>query len=217
MRPERSANRWIDYFATDCDFGPGTSWTRKQEALLSLLKDQEIRSVLDLGANTGHYARLAAAHRREVLATDFDPMLVDAIYVQALSKNLPVYPAVLDFTFPTEPGGVEFRWFKPSTERYAADLVLCFALTHHMVFGKYRLDFEQIARGIRSFSRKWALIEYVERGKIQPSTWRPDADCWYSVENFAEVLRRHFHVVDILPPATDGRRLLLCGPTRRTL
>ncbi len=211
------ADRWIDYFATDCDFGPGTSWTRKQETLLSLLEDKEIRSVLDLGANTGHYAKLAAGLGREVLATDFDPALVDAIYSGAAAEGLALYPAVLDFVYPPSPGGVDYRWFPPATERYSGDLVLCFALAHHLVFGRYRLDFEQIARGIRSYSRAWALVEYVERGKIQPAEWRPDADIWYSVEAFATVLRRHFPVVDVLPAANDGRRLLVCGPYRRSL
>jgi hypothetical protein len=86
-----------------------------------------------------------------------------------------------------------------------------------MVFGKYRMDFDQVARGVRSFTRTWALVEYVERGKIRPAEWRPDADRWYSVDSFASILRRYFPSVDILPPAKDGRRLLVCGPERRPL
>ncbi len=215
LKAEAGPQRWIDYFETDCDFGPGTSWTRKQEALLLMLRDPTIQSVLDLGANTGHYAKLAAEHGREAIATDFDPALVHRIYAGALSNALPIYPAVLDFVYPSEAEGVDYRWFPPATTRYSADLVLCFALAHHMVFGRYRLDFEQIARGVRSFSRGWALVEYVERGKIQPSEWRPDADSWYSAETFAAVLRKHFPLVEILPPANDGRRLLVCGPERR--
>ena len=217
LNPEPTANRWIDYFATDCDFGPGTSWSRKQEALLLMLQDGNIRSVLDLGANIGHYAKLAVDHERQVMAVDFDPGLVDAIYEGTLSSRLPIYSAVMDFTHPTPGDGVDYQWLPPATERYSADLVLCFALAHHMVFGKYRLDFEQIARGVRSFSRSWALVEYVERGKIQPAEWRPDAESWYSVDTFADVLRRHFRFVEVLPPAVDGRRLLVCGPERRHL
>ncbi len=215
LQPQPEPRRWIEYFATDCDFGPGTSWTRKQEELLLMLEDRSIRSVLDLGANTGHYAKLAAEHGREVMATDFDPALVDTIYTAARSGDLAIYPAVLDFNFPTASAGVDYHWFPAATERYSADLVLCFALAHHMVFGKYRLDFEQVARGVRSFSRMWALIEYVERGKIQPAEWRPDADGWYSVEAFADALRRHFPVVEVLEPAIDGRRLIVCGPHGR--
>jgi SAM-dependent methyltransferase/peroxiredoxin len=209
------ANRWADYFQTDCDFSTGISWSRKQETLLSLLEDPEIRSVLDLGANTGHYAKLAAQHGREVIAADFDPALVDAIYLDTLDRGQALYPVVLDFTHPTPGEGVGYRWFPPAIERLSADLVLCFALEHHLVFGKYRLDFEQVASGVRAFSRAWALVEYVERGKIRPAEWRPDADAWYSVEQLASVLNRHFPAVEILPPATDGRRLLICGPKRR--
>jgi hypothetical protein len=153
----------------------------------------------------------------EVVATDFDPALVDAIFEQSREANVSIYPAVMDFSHPTPGLGVNGDWFPPATERYKSDLVLCFALSHHMVFGKYRLDFEQIARGIRGFSREWALVEYVERGKIRPAEWRADADSWYSVEDFATVLRKYFPAVQVLAPALDGRRLLACGPERRLL
>lgn len=217
LKSHTQPKRWIDYFQTDCDFGPGTSWTRKQEALLALLQDPGIHSVVDLGANTGHYAALAAENGREVTAIDFDAALVDRIFGRTQDSGVPLYPAVLDFAFPTCPAGVDCRWFPPAAERFQSDLVLCFALAHHMVFGRYRLDFEQIARGIRSFSRTWALVEYVERGKIRPAEWRPDADRWYTVDRFAETLRRHFPVVTVMPSARDGRRLLLCGPEGRRL
>jgi SAM-dependent methyltransferase len=212
-----SSDRWIDYFATDCDFGPGTSWTRKEDVLRTLLDDAGIRTVLDLGSNTGHYAQLAAQCGRQVFAADFDPALVDIIFGRTQEGGVSLYPLVLDFTHPTPGRGVAYRWFPPVTERIMSDLVLCFALEHHMVFGKYRLDFDQVACGVRNFSRTWALVEYVERGKIQPAEWRRDADGWYSVDEFARALGRYFRSVQILPPALDGRRLLLCGPHRRQL
>ncbi len=212
MSLRSTAARWIDYFATDCDFGPGTSWTRKQEVLTSLLQRQNIESVLDLGTNTGYYARLAAQKGSEVIAADFDPALVDMAYVNTQESDAALYPVVLDFIHPASGQGVNYRWFPPATERLKADLVLCFALAHHMVFGKYRLDFEQIANGVRNFSNGRALVEYVGRERVRPSEWRPDADRWYTPEEFANALGRHFPHVEILPPAKDGRRLLVCGP-----
>jgi SAM-dependent methyltransferase len=217
LQCEPGGERWIDYFRTDCDFSPGSSWSRKQEALELLLEDREIRSVLDLGTNTGHYARLAAERGREVIATDFDPALVDATFEETRQAGLSLYPVTLDFSHPTPARGVDGAWFPAATQRFESDLVLCFALSHHMVFGKYRLDFEQVARGVRSFSRRWALVEYVERGKIRPSEWRPDADAWYTVDHLVAALGRYFPVVTALPPANDGRKLLVCGPERRLL
>jgi SAM-dependent methyltransferase len=209
---------WFNYFTHDCDFGPGTSWTRKQEALEAILQDTSIESVLDLGTNTGHYARVAARSGREVIATDFDPAVVDRAFAESRTADVPIYPAVLDFSHPTQGQGVDGRWFPPATERLAADLVLCFALSHHMVFGRYRLDFEQLARGVRSFARSWALVEYIERNdKIVPSSFRPEADEWYNIDHLEAALSRHFPVVDCLPPAKDGRRLLVCGPKRSGL
>jgi SAM-dependent methyltransferase len=214
---DSGGGRWIDYFSTDCDLSSGTSWSRKQQALELLLEDKNIHSVLDLGANTGHYARVAAERGREVIATDFDPALVDATFEETRKAGLSLYPVTMDFPHPTPAQGVDGAWFLPATVRFESDLVLCFALSHHMIFGKYRLDFEQVARGVRSFSRRWALVEYVERGKIRPKEWRPDADAWYTADQFAEALRRYFPVVTMLAPAKDGRRLLVCGPEERPL
>jgi SAM-dependent methyltransferase len=209
---------WFNYFSNDCDFSAGTSWTRKQEVLEAILDDASIESVLDLGANTGHYARVAARRGREVIAADFDPAVVDRAFAESRAENGTIYPVVLDFSHPTQGQGIEGSWFPPATERFAADLVLCFALSHHMVFGRYRLDFEQIARGVRSFARKWALVEFIERNnKIVPSSFRPEADEWYDIRYLEAGLRRHFPVVECLPPAKDGRRLLVCGPARSGL
>jgi len=217
FRCKIASQHWFDYFASDCDFGPGTSWTRKQEALEAILNDSSIGSVLDLGANTGHYARIAARRGREAMAADLDPALVDLAFDESQAENLLVYPVVLDFSHPTPGQGVDGRWLLPASDRLKADLVLCFALSHHMVFGRYRLDFEQVARGVRSFAHKWALVEYIERGKIVPSVFRPDADSWYQVGYLEAALSRHFPVVQCLPPANDGRRLLVCGLQWRTL
>ncbi len=211
---QTTAKRWIDYFAKDCDFGPGTSWTRKQELLTSILEEPDIHSVLDLGANTGHYARFAAGCGKEVIAADFDPALVDVIYEGIAESNVPLYPVVLDFAHPTPGEGVDYLWFPSATERMDADLVLCFALEHHMVFGKYRLNFDQIALGVRTFSRTWALVEYIERGKNDPKRMRPDADEWYTIDHFAAAFRQYFDCVEVLPPAKDNRQLLVCGPRR---
>jgi SAM-dependent methyltransferase len=210
-------HRWHDYFTKDCDFSPGTSWQRKQQTLEAILEDSSVRSVLDLGANTGHYARLAAKNRREVLATDFDPVLVDTIFQHTQDSGPSLYPAVLDFTHPTPGQGVASSWFPPATERFKSDLVLCFALVHHMVLGKYRLDFEQVAQGVRSFTRSRALFEYVGKERLRLHANRPEAEAWYTVEDMANALGRHFDSVEILPPAKDGRQLLICGPRSNSL
>jgi len=211
-----SGDRWTDYFATHYDFRPGTSWTRKQEVLESLIQNPSISTVLDLGANTGHYASVAAGYGRDIIATDFDPSLVDVIFEKTQKGTMSVCPAVLDFTDPTPGRGVSNLWLPAATDRFKSDLVLCFALAHHMVFGKYRLDFDQVARGVRSFTHKWALVEYVGRERVRPAEWRPDADAWYSVDQLATALARYFPAVDVLSPAKDGRQMIVCGPDRRT-
>jgi hypothetical protein len=81
-----------------------------------------------------------------------------------------------------------------------------------MILGKYRLDFEQVARGVKSFSRGRVLFEYVGNDRLRLDANRPEAESWYSLDTMVETLRRHFPAVGILSPASDGRCLLICGP-----
>lgn len=217
LRLDLEGNRWSDYAETHYDFRENTSWGRKQTILTKMLEKAEIESVLDLGANNGHYARLAAQHGRVAIGADFDPVLIDSIFAEIEGTGVPIYPVVLDFSHPAPGQGVDGKWFPPATERLKADLVLCFALSHHLVFGKYRLDFNEVALGIRSFTKSWALVEYVGLESVRPAEWRPDAVAWYSADVFATILRRYFPVVEVLPASEDGRRLIVCGPDRSLL
>jgi SAM-dependent methyltransferase len=207
-----ASHRWGSYFETICDFSPGTSWTCKRETLQVLLAQKKVLSVLDIGANSGYYCLQAAEQGCEVIAADFDSVLIDTIFLKVKAATGSVYPAVLDFSHPTPGQGGRGDWFPPATERLKSDLVLFFALAHHLIFGKYRLDFEEIALGIRSFTDQWALIEYIGCESVHPTEWRPDASAWYSVENLATALKSHFSSVQVSTPAKDGRQLLVCGP-----
>jgi SAM-dependent methyltransferase len=93
--------------------------------------------VLDLGANDGRYARLAARHAAYVVAVEQDPAVVDQLYATlraADERN--VLPLVMDLADPSPGGGwrgVERAGF---AARARADLVLALALVHHLAIGR---------------------------------------------------------------------------------
>ena len=62
-------------------------------------------TVLDAGANEGHFSLLAARTGAAVVAIDTDPVVVGSIWRRACAENLDVQPLVVDLTRPTPASG----------------------------------------------------------------------------------------------------------------
>ncbi|SCF24212.1 hypothetical protein GA0074695_4685 [Micromonospora viridifaciens] len=92
---------------------------------------------LDLGANDGRYARIAARHAEYVVAVEQDPAVVDTLYRALRAEGeRRILPLVMDLADPSPGGGwrgVERAGF---AERARADLVLALALVHHLAIGR---------------------------------------------------------------------------------
>lgn len=210
LEPREAAFRWMDY-EIDMMFTNTSSWSKKEQLLVDVIDRFKIGNVLDLGANWGYYAKVAAISGCSVIGADSDESLVSRMWNTACRDVLPITPAVLDFTNPSPGYGVTNSWFPPASARLRSELVLCFALVHHLVFGRYRLSFSEVAKGLKSFSSLYALIEFCP-AKRPVHEWRPDAAGWYVPENLAECLATEFGDAKLYEPADDGRQLLLSGP-----
>ncbi|GAA4577283.1 nodulation protein NoeA [Micromonospora coerulea] len=92
---------------------------------------------LDLGANDGRYARIAARHARYVVAVEQDPAVVDALYRALRAEGeRRILPLVMDLADPSPGGGwrgVERAGFAARTR---ADVVLALAVVHHLAIGR---------------------------------------------------------------------------------
>jgi hypothetical protein len=209
--PSEDRLRWSGYQHQRWRFEPGLSWQIKENALRKLIARFEIRSVTDLAANAGHYSHMAARSGCDTVAAELDETLVSEVWEVGRNDQLPLHAAVLDFTAPSPGLGVGNDWLPPATDRYRSELVLAFALAHHLVFGRYRLNFEEVARGVRSFSSRFALVEYCPP-KSPIEEGRPDAAAWYSLPNFAEALKKEFGAVQVYPASRDNRQLIFCHP-----
>ena len=93
--------------------------------------------MLDLGANDGRYARIAARHADYVVAVEQDPAVVDALYRALRAEGeRRILPLVMDLADPSPGGGwrgVERAGF---AERARADVVLALAVVHHLAIGR---------------------------------------------------------------------------------
>lgn len=208
---------WSCYYGESFpDFVPAANWTAKHHAVHKILTERKPASVLDLGANRGWYAYLAARHGARVVAADTDEPALAALHAAAKAAAMPILPVFMDVRFPEPAQGPGYRFFAPATERFASDMVLALALVHHLVF-TWNLSFDHITDGLGAFARQWLAVEFVGPGDGVVQRWPQANYAWYRLDNFKAALARRFDIVEELPSDAGGiddvtadRTILLC-------
>lgn len=207
---------WQGYYRENFpDFVPSDKWTAKHHAVHKILTDIKPRTVLDIGANRGWYAQLAARNGACVIAADSDETAVNELYADAKAADLAILPVFMDVRFPEPAQGPGYAFFAPATERLKSDMVLALALVHHLAF-TWNLSFDHIVEGLGAFARQWLVVEFVGPGDGVVKRWSQNY-AWYCLDNFVAALSRKFDIVDQMPSDTGGlddeqadRTILLC-------
>ena len=96
-------------------------------------RSQEIAPgrVLDLGTNTGQFARLARRSGARVVAVDLSPACIDAVYRES-PGDAGLSPLVADLTKPTPAIGWRNIERRALLDWLRGDSVLALALVHHL-------------------------------------------------------------------------------------
>lgn len=88
--------------------------------------------VLDLGANDGHFSRIAADHGANVVAVDGDQMVLDRLHRHLGGAAISVVLA--DLTNPAPSQGWRGAERPGLFERVSPDLVIAYGLIHHLIY-----------------------------------------------------------------------------------
>ena len=131
LKWKRSESTWSGYSErghyTDADLDGKTAFVDK-------VVGRTHRSIVwDLGANDGHFSRLAAKNSDYVVAVDADPLVVDTLY-RALREegNTTILPLTMDLSSQSPGLGWRGKERKAFTDRVKPDVVLCLAVIHHL-------------------------------------------------------------------------------------
>jgi SAM-dependent methyltransferase len=188
------ASEWRDYY--DGDSYRSEAFAHKEELVAEFVAATRPATVWDLGANTGHFARLAAREGAFVVAFDIDPSAVEINYRQARADGeTTVLPLVLDLTNPSPALGWEHRERRSLIERGPVDLVLALALVHHLAIAN-NVPLRRIVEHFADMTDR-VVVEFVPKTDPKVQTLlasREDIFPDYTEEGFEAALDGRFTV-----------------------
>ncbi|MBM3474718.1 MAG: class I SAM-dependent methyltransferase [Armatimonadetes bacterium] len=159
LRTSRERTNWSEY--TQTHSYDDQSEAQKASCIRAFLAERAVRSVLDLGCNTGAYSVLAAKAGCAVTAVDFDHACVVRLYEQAKAAGLNILPLCVDLTHPTPGLGWNNLERPRFLDRARADCVLALALLHHLLV-THRVPLASILDLLATLCERYLMIEYVD-------------------------------------------------------
>ena len=203
-----SESRWTGYMQT-CTYSPA-QFEFKSKFVADAMIGIQPRRTLDVGCNTGHFSKMAAAAGSRVIAIDRDPALVGTLWKEAAEQNLDIQPLIADFARPTPATGwrnSECASFLERAEN-AFDLVLLLGTLHHLTVTERVPMLEVVNQAAAAASH--AIIEYVgpEDEMFRFLAWGNEhlyGD--YTVEAFEQACDKRFKIVRSAQVPESHRRL----------
>jgi SAM-dependent methyltransferase len=154
-------SRWSGYLDHKLLYTPA-QFGEKEAFVAEALSLAQPRTVLDVGANEGHFSFLAAEAGSSVVAIDSDPVVTGSIWRHASRARLDVLPLVVDLTRPTPAVGWRNQECMSFLDRARGgfDLVMMLAVVHHMLITE-RIPLDDLLALAGELSREYVLIEFV--------------------------------------------------------
>ena len=131
--------------------------TAKSEFLTAAMQRHLPKRVVDLGANDGHFSRIAAATGALAIAVDSDEAVLDALYREHTGPGLAI--AVTDLANPSPSQGWAGVERGSLIDRARPDLVVAYGLIHHLIYGA-SIPPAEVVRWLSEFGCP-VVLEYV--------------------------------------------------------
>lgn len=175
-------------------------------------------TVLDLGANDGHFSRIALeAGAGSVTAVDSDHLVVDRLYRQLREQGeRRILPLVVNLADPSPALGWRSRERPSFVERMRPDLVLCLAVVHHLALTN-NVPLDEIVALLADFDAP-VVVEFPHRDDVMATrllarkrTGLFDA---YDVANWERAVEQRFVIDERQSLPTGTRTIYRCRPRR---
>lgn len=189
----------------------GVSFKAKQKIVESFLKKASPSLVFDLGANVGHFSRLAGNAGARTISIDLDPQAVEINYQKVRSeKEKNILPLLIDLRSPSPSIGWANQERQSLSQRGPADLIMALALIHHLAIAN-NLPLSKISQYFSNLA-DWAIVEFVEKGDSQVQKLlaaREDIFADYTREGFEKSFSKDFSIEAVEKIEASMRTLYL--------
>lgn len=209
LESHRHSSRWSAYTQT-ADHYRAEDQKLKRIFVHDALASAQPKYVLDLGANTGVYSRIAAESGAHVVAWDTDLEASEANWREAQAGQLAVTPLIVNPARPTPAAGWRNAESHSLLDRARSrfDCVMMLGLIHHLLLSE-QIPLAAIAALLRELTTCWAIAEWVPATDPRFIDLLRGRDALYGHLDEAAFLlavERHFTVV-LREPLPNGRVL----------
>jgi len=202
-------NHWANYYE-DTNYSQ-VALRHKQELVAGFLEEVDLKSVWDIGANTGLFSRIASDKGIPTISFDIDPAAIEKSYLECIKKGeTNILPLLLDLTNPSPGIGWQNRERMSLSERGPADMVFALALIHHLRVSD-NLPFNKIAEFFGNICN-FLIIEFVPKGDTQVQrllSTREDIFPDYTRQAFESEFGKYFAIQNRAEIKNSGRTLYL--------
>lgn len=204
----KGGSYWQDYAKHTSYSAAGTG--DKDECVAAFVREHQVRVLLDIGCNAGHYSEVALhAGARKVVGIDVDAGALDLAARRAAALGLPFTPLLVDVTNPSPAMGWGAAERVPFEDRMIdADASLCLALIHHVVIGR-NVPLDQFVQWLVARA-PLGLVEFVPKDDpmvVGLLAHREDVFPDYHEEAFVQALRQQARIIDVHALQDSKRKL----------
>jgi len=187
VRKERRKTPWGSYHADIKEKA------KRFDRIIEIMKGLggDIRTAVDLGGNQGKFSRLLIQQTdiERVVCIDNDENAVEDGYNrEKIDGAGKVTFAHYDFM-----GCIAKLRFMLPAERFASDIAIALALTHHLILSQgYELD--EILKNISAYAKKYVFIEFMPLG-LWIAGQTPNVPAWYTSDWFRRSFLNFFDLI----------------------
>ncbi len=195
---EKTKSRWSEY-PESADHYSSEDHRQKKSFIKRTLEWIRPESVLDIGANTGTYSRIATDAGARVVAWDTDVAASEKNWSAAFSNHLPILSLVADVARPTPAAGWRNRETLALLDRArkSSDCVMALGILHHLLLAE-QIPLSEIASLLGELTRRWVIIEWIPSTDIRFRDLLRGRDHLYghlNEEAFLSAFRPYFSTV----------------------
>lgn len=157
----KTRSRWSGYVTHRSHYSPEDSQS-KTAFIERALKKIQPASVLDIGANTGEFSRMAAETGARVVAMDTDLLSTELHYKRANAGHIAILPLHADIARPTPSAGWKNLESLGLLDRcrHRFDCILMLGLLHHLLVSD-QIPLAEIAHLASELAPRALLVEWI--------------------------------------------------------